>query len=691
MKQISSSNIRNFAILGHGGSGKTSLVESMLKLGGEINRLGKIEDGSTTSDYHPGEKSRQISIHSTPLHMEWMGKKFNMIDTPGYSDFIGEALGAVSVVDMAIITIHATNGIEVGTETMWSNADKLGIPKMLVVNGLDREHVKFESILQQARKRFGNNVFPMQLPVNEGPGYNQNIDVLRTELISYETDKSGNMVEGELTEHLKEKVQLLHSELIEYVAESDDTLLEKFFKQGNLTEDEMRNGIHKAIQDQVFIPLFCTSSTSNIGVARLCDFISKYGSSPDDRKTVIAYDSKGNEIEVSLDGEEMVLQIFKTMSEAHVGEFSLFRVYSGDVKTGQDYYNTNRNINERFGQMFILNGKNRIQVERLSAGDIAGVVKLKDTHTGNTLCSGEKVKLPELNLPNPNIHAAIKSSVKGDEEKLAIGLSTLHEEDPTFVYRVDSEVKQTIISGQGELHLTVTSERLKRRFGIDIQLEEPKVPFRETILDKGSAKYRHKKQSGGAGQFAEVWMRIEPGQRGEGIAFKQSLVGQNVDRVFVPSVEKGVNTACSEGILAGCKVVDIKVDFYDGKMHPVDSKDIAFQTAGKHAFREAFLSAKPCLLEPIMDIEVKIPEEFMGDIMGDISGKRGKIMGMESDGSFQVIKAQVPQAELYHYATTVRSLTGGRGLHSESFSHYEKMPKEFEQKVIKERKELEDG
>lgn len=691
MKQISSSNIRNFAILGHGGSGKTSLVESMLKLGGEINRLGKIEDGSTTSDYHPGEKSRQISIHSTPLHMEWMGKKFNMIDTPGYSDFIGEALGAVSVVDMAIITIHATNGVEVGTETMWSNADKLGIPKMLVVNGLDREHVKFESILQQARKRFGNNVFPMQLPVNEGPGYNQNIDVLRTELISYETDKSGNMVEGELPEHLKEKVQLLHSELIEYVAESDDTLLEKFFKQGNLTEDEMRNGIHKAIQDQVFIPLFCTSSTSNIGVARLCDFISKYGSSPDDRKTVIAYDSKGNEIEVSLDGEEMVLQIFKTMSEAHVGEFSLFRVYSGDVKTGQDYYNTNRNINERFGQMFILNGKNRIQVERLSAGDIAGVVKLKDTHTGNTLCSGEKVKLPELNLPNPNIHAAIKSSVKGDEEKLAIGLSTLHEEDPTFVYRVDSEVKQTIISGQGELHLTVTSERLKRRFGIDIQLEEPKVPFRETILDKGSAKYRHKKQSGGAGQFAEVWMRIEPGQRGDGIAFKQSLVGQNVDRVFVPSVEKGVNTACSEGILAGCKVVDIKVDFYDGKMHPVDSKDIAFQTAGKHAFREAFLSAKPCLLEPIMDIEVKIPEEFMGDIMGDISGKRGKIMGMESDGSFQVIKAQVPQAELYHYATTVRSLTGGRGLHSESFSHYEKMPKEFEQKVIKERKELEDG
>ena len=690
MKQFLASDIRNFAIVGHGASGKTCLAEAMLKIGGEINRLGTIEDGSTTSDYHPGEKSRQISIHSTPLHMEWMDKKFNMIDTPGYSDFIGEALGALSVVDMAVITIHAVNGVEVCTETMWNHASKLGIPKMLVVNGLDREHTKFDNILEQARKRFGNNVFPMQLPVNEGPGYNQNIDVLRTELISYQADGSGKMTEGELPEELKEKVKALHEELIEYVAESDDTLLEKFFEKGSLSEEEMRNGIHRAIQDQTFIPLFCTSATSNIGVARVCDFISKYGSSPDDRKTITAQDDQGNDVEVSLDGSETVLQIFKTMSESHVGELSLFRVYSGKVRTGKDYHNTNRNMNERFGQMFILNGKNRTQVDQLSAGDIAGVVKLKDTHTSNTLCSGKHVTLPDLELPNPNIHAAIEPTAKGDEEKLAVGLSTLHEEDPTFVYRVDSEVKQTIISGQGELHLMVTTERLKRRFGIDIALEEPKVPFRETITGNGSAKYRHKKQSGGAGQFAEVWMKIEPKQRGEGIEFTQSLVGQNVDRVFVPSVEKGVNTACSDGILAGCKVVDVKIDFYDGKMHPVDSKDIAFQTAGKHAFRESFLGAQPCLLEPIMDIEVKVPEEFMGDIMGDISGKRGKIMGMDADGSFQVIKAQVPQAELYHYATTVRSLTGGRGIHSESFSHYEKMPKEYENKVIQERQKQED-
>ena len=690
MKQFQSSDIRNFAIVGHGTSGKTCLAEAMLKLGGETNRLGTIEDGSTTSDYHPGEKSRQISIHATPLHMEWMDKKFNLIDTPGYSDFIGEAIGSLSVVDLAVITIHAVNGVEVGTETMWNHATKLGIPKMLVVNGIDREHTRFDTILAQVRSRFGNNVFPMQLPVNEGPGYDQNVDVLRSKLISYQADGSGQMTEGELPDELQEKVKGLHEELIEYVAESDDTLLEKFFDEDGLSEEDMRNGIHRAIQDQTFIPLFCTSATSNVGVARVCDFISKYGSSPDDRKTVTAHDQQGNDVEVSLDGSDTVLQIFKTVAESHVGELSLFRVYSGKVKTGQDYHNSDRYTNERFGQMFILNGKNRTQVDQLSAGDIAGVVKLKDTHTGNTLCSGKRVTLPPLDLPNPNIHAAIKSRAKGDEEKLAVGLATLHEEDPTFVYRVDSEVKQTIISGQGELHLTVTTERLKRRFGIDIHLEEPKVPFRETISANGEAKYRHKKQSGGAGQFAEVWMRIEPKQSGEGIDFTHSLVGQNVDRVFVPSVEKGVNTACSDGILAGCKVVDIKIDFYDGKMHPVDSKDIAFQTAGKHAFREAFLDAHPCLLEPIIDIEVKVPEDYMGDIMGSISGKRGKIMGMDADGSFQVIKAQVPQAELYHYSTTVRSLTGGRGIHSESFSHYEKMPKEFEQKVIKDRQTVED-
>ena len=671
MKHYETSDLRNFAIVGHGAVGKTTLAEAMLSLGNEINRMGSVDLGTTVSDYHPGEKDRKISIHSTPLHMDWGKTKFNFIDAPGYSDFIGESIGSLGVVDMAAVLIHAVNGIEVGTESMWRTASDLGIPKVLVINGLDREHTKYDDILNQAKKRFGKSVLPMQLPVNTGPSFNQVIDVLRSELITYKTDGTGSFKEEPLPENLASEVNNLHSELIEYVAESDDSLLEKYFEKGNLSEEEMRGGIHQAIQNQVFIPMFCVSSEANIGVARFCDFISKYGSSPDDRKTVSAINNKGENIKISLDGNNTVIQIFKTISESHIGDLSLFRVYSGEVKTGDDLFNTNRNSSERMGQLFILNGKNRTQVDCISAGDI-----------GNTLCSSDNVKLPKLKLPNSNIHSAISSTTKGEEEKLAIGLSTLHEEDPTFIYRVDNEIKQTIISGQGELHLQVSTERLKRRFNLDINLSKPNIPYRETISTKSESKYRHKKQSGGSGQFAEVWLRIEPRQRGEGIEFINSLVGQNVDRVFVPSVEKGVKTICENGVIAGCKVVDVKVDFYDGKMHPVDSKDIAFQMAGKNAFIDAFKSANPSLLEPIINIEVKVPEEYMGDIMGDISGKRGKISGMDTDGNFQIIKAQVPQAELYNYATTIRSLTGGRGIHSEEFSHYEKMPKDIQQKIV---------
>ena len=686
MKEYNSGDIRNMAVVGHGACGKTLLSEAMLANGGVVNRIGSIESGSTVSDYHPDEHSRQISMHATALHIEWNDKKINFIDTPGYLDFVGEALGALAVVDMAMVVIHAAQGIEVGTEQMWSNATKRGIPKMLVVNGLDREHTKFDEIVGKARERFGNNVFPLLLPINAGPGFNQVLDVVRSVVMTYQTDGSGKCTESPAEGELANKVQELHEQFIEYIAESDDTLLEKFFEEGSLSEDEMRAGIHAAFQSQSFVPLFCTSAATNVGVNRLLDFIGKYGSSPVDRAKVSAKSIGDNsEVEVKLSDTEPVAQVFKTISEAHVGDLSFFRVYSGRVTTGQDLYNATQGSTERMGQLFVLNGKNRTTVQHLNGGDIGAVVKLKNTHTGDTLCTAKnKVQLPPTDYPNPNIHAAIKLKAKGDEEKISMGLASLHEEDPTFVYRVDNEVRQTIISGQGELHLKAAVERLKTRFDVEIDMIEPKIPYRETIMAKGESKYRHKKQSGGAGQFAEVWMRIEPKKRGEGLEFIDSLHGQNVDRVFVPSVEKGVNAACLEGIIAGYHVVDVKVDFYDGKQHPVDSKDIAFQTAGKWAFREAFQQAKPCLLEPITNVEVKVPEEFMGDVMGDISGRRGKIMGMDSDGGFQIIKAQLPQGELHNYATTIRSLTGGRGLHSEEFSHYEKMPADHEKKVIAE-------
>ena len=684
MIEYQSVDIRNFAIVGHGASGKTMLSESMLASSGVINRLGSIVNGSTASDYNDDEQERQISIHATMLSAVWEGKKFNFIDTPGYADFTGETLAALSAVDFALVVIHANQGVEVGTEQVWNYTTKFGIHKMLIVNALDKEHTDFDGIVAKAKDRFGNNVFAMQIPMNAGPAFNQILDVLRKKVMTFKTDGSGKYDESDPQGEWVEKADEMHEALIEYVAESDDSLLEKFFDEGGLSEEEMREGIHTALQTGVFIPLFCTAAGNNIGVSRLMDFIAKYGSSPVDQATINAKDTKaGKEIEIKLDGPNVVLQIFKTVSEAHVGELSFFRTYSGVLKTGADLYNSVQGGSERFGQFFVMNGKNRTTINSLHAGDIGAVVKLKNTHTGDTLCGlKQSLVIPPVDYPKPNIHTAIRSKAKGDEEKIAVGLATLHEEDPTFVYRVDPEVKQTIISGQGELHLTVIANRLQNRFNVEIVTMEPKIPYRETIKGKGSSRYRHKKQSGGAGQFAEVWMRIEPKKRGEGIEFVDSLVGQNVDRVFVPSVEKGVKAAEQEGVIAGYLVVDLKVDFYDGKQHPVDSKDIAFQIAGKHAFREAFMSAKPCLLEPILTIEVKVPDEFMGDVMGDISGRRGKILGMDSNGGFQVIKALVPQAELYHYSTTIRSLTGGRGIHSEEFNHYEELPKDLEKKVI---------
>ncbi len=685
MNTYQSTEIRNFAIVGHGASGKTMLCESMLACGGVINRLGSITNGSTVSDYHDDEKKRQISIHASLMHTEWQGKKFNIIDTPGYLDFISDSLGALRVADCAVFVVHANQGVQVGTEQVWENATEYGIPKMIVVNALDSEHANFDKILDELRERFGKRVFPMSIPINPGPGFNQVLDVLRSEIVTYKTDSIGKYEESPASDEWKERVHKLHQELIEYVAESDDTLLEKFFDHEGLTEEELREGAHTTFQQQSIIPLFSVSAEFNIGVARLMDFISKFGSVPADIEKVTGKDSKGTDIEIALTAPDPVLFIFKTISEPHMGDLSFFRVYSGSVKTGNELYNSARNFTERIGQIYLLNGRNKTNVNSLNAGDIGAVVKLKDTHTGNTLCSAKNVvTLSQVEYPKPNIHGALKLKSKGDEDKIAAGLSTLHEEDPTFLYRSDPEIHQTVISGQGELHLQVICDNLRRRFNVDIELIEPKIPYRETIRSRGEAKFRHKKQSGGAGQFAEVWMRIEPKARDTGIEFTHSLVGQNVDRGFVPSVGKGVNAACVEGVLAGYHVVDLKIDFYDGKMHPVDSKDVAFQIAGKGAFKEAFNSAKPYLLEPVCKVEIKVPDECMGDVMGDISSRRGKILGMDTKGNYQIIIAQVPQMELYRYSTTLRSLTGGRGIHAEEFSHYEELQRDLVQKVIAE-------
>lgn len=687
MKNYQPAEIRNFALVGHASAGKTMLCEAMLMSSGVINRMGHISAGSTVSDYHEDEQGRGISIHASLLHTEWLGKKLNIIDTPGYLDFISEGLGALRVGDFALVVIHAVHGIHVGTDQVWKYATQYEIPKMIVINAMDKENVDFESILAQCRARFGNRVFPLNIPLNPGPGFNQVLDVLRSDVVTYATDGSGKYTEALAGGPHKERVFQLHKELIELTAEADDELLEKFFSQGGLTEEQLRAGEHAAVQKQSIIPLFCTNAEGNVGVARLLDFISKYGSSPVDREHVSALDLAGKEVEVALRDAEPALYVFKTMSEAQFGDLSYFRLYSGHVHGGMDLYNADRKCTERIGQIFVLNGKTRTAAGDLGPGDIGATVKLKDTHTGNTLCSPKRiVTLPKVKYPTPNIHVALKLKAKGEEDKMASGLAALHEEDPTFLFHVDSELHQTVISGQGELHLRVVAERLKHRFKVDFEMAEPRIPYRETIQMPADAKYRHKKQTGGAGQFAEVWMRIEPKERNTGVEFTQSLTGQNVDRVFVPSVEKGVNSACAEGVVAGYRVVDVKVDFYDGKMHPVDSKDIAFQIAGKAAFKECFLNARPCLLEPIFQVEVRAPEDCLGSVMGDLSSRRGRITGTDSADGYSIVRATVPQKELYKYASVLRSLTGGRGYHTEGFSHYEEMPHELEQKIIAEHK-----
>jgi elongation factor G len=524
------------------------------------------------------------------------------------------------------------------------------------------------------------------VPLDSGPGFHQVLDVLRSEVVSYAADRSGKFKEEPAGGAAQERVGRLHQELVEHIAESDNALLEKFFADGGLAEDVMRTGLHPAVQQQAIVPLLCASGETNVGVARLMDFIAKYGSSPVDRQTVGAHAAADLQpCLVRLDGAEPVAYVFKTLTDPLSGDLSFFRVYSGAIRTGMELYNSERRVTERIGQLYRLNGKLRTPVEALTAGDIGAAVKLKDTHTGNTLCDARHaVVLPKVAYPTPYTQAALRLNAPGDEEKLAAGLAALHEEDPAFSYHTDAEIHQFLIAAQGELHLEVLFERLKRRYKVDVSLEPPKIRYRETVRGRAEARYRHKKQTGGAGQFAEVWLRVEAGPRDSGLTFGQTLAGQDVDRIFVPSVEKGVRNLGTEGIHAGFRVTDVKVDFFGGKMHPVDSKDIAFQIAGYFAFREAFQAARPCLLEPIHELEIKVPEEFVGRVVGDLSGRRGKILGMDVNGRLQLVRAQVPAAQLYHYGTALRSLTGGRGLHSEKFSHYEELAPDQEKKLVAE-------
>ncbi len=685
MKDYRAPDIRNFAVTGHASTGKTLLCEAMLVCAGKITRAGTIEQGTTVSDFHPDEKEHGQSIHATVIAEEWLGRELNIIDCPGTPDFISEPLCALRVADSAMIVVSGVNGVETGADEVWAAAAAYDIPRFLVINMLDRERTRFDEILEEAREHYGARVFPMTVPIDEGPGFSSVLDVMRSEVITFAADGSGKYDEKPAEGARLEKVAELHRQLIDLVAESDDLLLEKFFEDGTLTEEDLRAHVHEAVQKGLVVPVFAASAVKNVGVSRILDFIAKYGSSPVDRATVAAKSSNGADVTVALDDGQTVAFVFKTMHEHHVGNLSFFRVYSGDVTSGSELINANRGDSERIGQLYRVNGSAREPVSSLHAGDIGAVVKLRATRSGDTLCAAARqVTLPVVDFPEPNTRGALVAKSKADLNKLGEGLAALMEEDPTFEHHFDPDLGQTIVSGQGWLQLQIMAEELKRRFNVEVELVEPKVSYRATISGRGESKYRHKKQTGGAGQFAEVWMRIESLPAESGLVFTQSLVGSNVDRVFVPSVEKGVNTACAAGPYGGFPVTDVKVDFYDGKQHPVDSKDIAFQIAGKAAFYEAFMMSRPKLMEPVMELRIKVPSDAVGGVLADLSGRRGRIMGMETEGRFEVVVAQVPQAELYQYSSQLRAITSGRGRHREKFVRYEDVPKEQEPKIIAE-------
>jgi elongation factor G len=688
MKEYTPEHLRNIALIGHGGAGKTSLTEAMLFSAGHTTRLGKVEEGNTLSDYHPDEIQRQISINTSLLFAEWKGNKINVLDTPGYLDFTGEVKGSVRVTDTAILLLKAVEGVEVGSDIVWKYAQECDAGVVVVVSKIDQENADFDRVVLQAKEMLSHDVVPLQFPLKQGLGFDSIVDVVRMKLLKFTVGGNGKYSEHDIPAEAKKRAEDLRQQLVELIAETDETLLNKYLDSGALSEDEFREGLRAGIRTRKVFPLFCCSSTQNVGVSTLLDFLVDYCPSPLDKGPM-----QGRK-PGSTDGETFpVVQdpngppaffVFKTVSESHVGELSFFRVYSGTVSPGLDLINEHNNKSERLAQLFFMNGKDRKEVSKILAGDIGAVVKLKDTHTNDTLSVRSfPVDFAPISFPEPVFHAAIVPRAKGDEDKISTGLHALHQEDPTFVFRVDPEIHQTIISGQGELHLDVVVKRLKQRYNVDVDLIEPKVPYRETIRGVvKDAEYKHKKQTGGHGQYGHVHLKIEPLGRGKGFEFLDEIVGGVVPGKYIPAVEKGVIETMKEGVLAGYPVVDVRVALFYGSYHDVDSSEMAFKIAGAMAFRKGFMEAKPILLEPIYNIEVRVPEDAMGDVMGDISSRRGKISGMDSVGKYQVIRAQVPLGELYRYATILRSKTGGRGVFTSSLSHYEEVPREVAEKVI---------
>ena len=684
--------IRNVALVGHSGVGKTSLAEAMLYSAAVVNRLGNIADGTTKSDYTEAEVSRKISISTSMLHLFSRDIKINILDAPGYADFIGDAKAALWAVDNALLLVDAANGVEIGTDKAWGFAQEYGRSCIFFVNHMDKETADFDKVIAGIQERYGIGAIPFQFPVNSGEGFNQILDILQQKLVTYSLEGSGKPEVSDVPAELQATVDRLLEQIIDAAAESDDALMEKYLEEGELTPDEISRGLKIGIVNRTLFPILCGDASRNVGIDLLIGLLVRHLPSPAEMPTVVAQrvgSEEAADLTASPDGPLAAI-VFKTISES-VGDLSFLRVYSGTVKPGDEVLNSNLQNNERTGQIYSLNGRDREEMDALTAGDMGALIKLKNTHTGNTLCNrSTPLLVPPMEFPHPLIRIALKPRSRGDEEKISSGMQRIHEEDPSFIARYEPELRQIIVEGQGELHLGVVLQKMKQKFGVEVDTVEPRIPYRETITGSAEGHHRHKKQTGGRGQFGEVYLRVAARGRGEGYEFEDKVVGGNIPGKYIPAIEKGIVETMSEGVLAGYKTVDLMVTVYDGSYHTVDSSDMAFKLAGSQAFQKAFLAAKPILLEPIYKVSVIVPEKYTGDVMGDLNSRRGRIQGMDPKGNFQVIHAEIPLAELYKYSTSLRSMTQGTGDYTMELSHYEQVPHEVTQKVIEMSKKEQD-
>ena len=685
MKDYAVKKLRNICLLAHGGGGKTTLAEAMMFNTGVLDRFGKVVDGTTTTDYDPEEIKRKISISTAMAPCEWMEHKINIIDTPGYFDFVGEVMQGIRVSEGAIILVSAKSGVSVGTEKSWSYAKEQKIARAFFINKMDEENANFNNALDKLISTFGSGVIPFQIPIYESEKFVGYVDIINMTAKKFQKDKA---VDCPIPSGLNDKVSEIRNSLNELIAETDEDLLEKFFSGEEFTLDELLTGIKKGIAECSIAPVFCGSAMQNLGVQELMTAVVQLFPSPDASKIKAHKLGSDEVVEVAADATKpMSALVFKTIADPFVGKISLFRVYSGTLKSDSSVFNSTTEKSEKIGQIFVMRGKKQIPTDKLIAGDIGGVAKLSNTNTNDTLCDqSNAVVLDKIIFPEPAISMAVEPKAKGDEEKISSGLHKLQDEDPTFKLTTNAETKQTLISGVGEQHLDVIVSKLKAKFGVSVNLVDPKIPYRETIKKKIKVEGKHKKQSGGHGQYGHVWIEFEHGDT-EDLTFEEKIFGGSVPKSYHPAVEKGLKDAIIRGVLAGYPVVNLKATLVDGSYHDVDSSEMAFKIAARLAYKKGLPMAAPVLLEPISKVEVYVPDSYMGDIIGDLNKRRGRILGMNpQENGLQQVEAEVPEAEMFKYATDLRSMTQGRGYFKQTFERYDEAPAMVANKIIEEAK-----